>query len=214
MSAYTRRKRWLAEACIGLIASVLAASTGFAQSPPVQMCSENPTALACSAVRGDRSEGWVPQTRSEVMAQHGMVSTVQPLAAMAGARILMQGGNAIDAAVATAAALNVTYPANVGIGGDLFAIIYIAKEKKIYQLNASGIAPSGLTLAHMNSLGYASNPARFGPGSGMPSGGILTVTVPGSIWGWQEVLDKFGTKTFKEVLQPAVDYAANGFPVR
>jgi gamma-glutamyltranspeptidase/glutathione hydrolase len=213
MSAYTRRKRWLSEACIGLLASVLAVSTGFAQSPPVQMCSENPTAPACSAVRGDRSEGWVPQTRSEVMAQHGMVSTVQPLAAMAGARILMEGGNAIDAAVATAAALNVTYPANVGMGGDLFAIIYIAKEHKIYQLNASGISPSGETLAHLNALGYQWNPKNFGPGSGMPSGGILTVTVPGSLWGWQEVLDKFGTMKFRQVLQPAVDYADNGFPI-
>jgi gamma-glutamyltranspeptidase/glutathione hydrolase len=147
------------------------------------------------------------------MAQHGMVSTVQPLAAMAGARILMQGGNAIDAAVATAAALNVTYPANVGIGGDLFAIIYIAKEKKIYQLNASGIAPSGETLAHLNALGYQWNSANWGPGSGMPSGGILTVTTPGSLWGWQEVLDRFGTMNFKKVLQPAIDYAENGFPI-
>jgi gamma-glutamyltranspeptidase / glutathione hydrolase len=184
-----------------------------ADSPPVRMCSESPSAPACAAVRGDRSEGWVPQSRSEVMVQHGLVSTVQPLAAMAGARILMQGGNAIDAAVATAAALNVTYPANVGIGGDLFAIIYIAKEHKIYQLNASGKAPSGETLAHLNALGYKWNPANWGPGSGMPSGGILTVTVPGSLWGWQEALDRFGTMTFKKVLQPAIDYAENGFPI-
>ena len=106
-----------------------------------------------------------------------------------------------------------SYPANMGIGGDLFAIIYVAKEKKVYQLNASGIAPSGLTLARMNSLGYKAHPANFGPGSGMPSGGILTVTVPGSLWGWQEVLTRFGTKTFKEVLQPAIDYAEQGFPV-
>jgi len=147
------------------------------------------------------------------MARNGIVSTVQPLAAQAGLRILQQGGNAIDAAVATAAALNVVYPANTGIGGDLFAIIYVAKEKKIYQINASGIAPSGLTLARMNSLGYKAHPANFGPGSGMPSGGILTVTVPGSLWGWQEVLTRFGTKTFKEVLQPAIDYAEQGFPV-
>jgi len=155
----------------------------------------------------------VPQTRSEVMARNGMVTTVQPLAAMAGARILMQGGNAIDAAVATAATLNVTFPPNVGIAGDLFVIIYIAKENKLYQLNASGIAPSGLSLARMNSLGYKWNPANYGPGSGMPSGGILTVTVPGSLWGWEEVLNRFGTMTFKEVLDPAIDYAENGFAV-
>jgi len=146
------------------------------------------------------------------MARHGMVSTVQPLAAMAGLRILMQGGNAIDAAVATAAALNVVYPANVGIAGDLFTIIYIARENRIYQLNASGIAPTGLTLEHMNSLGYQWNGSPA-PGAGMPSGGILTVTVPGSLWGWQEVLDRFGTLSFREVLEPAIDYAENGFPV-
>src|SRR2546421_727888 len=188
-------------------------NVAFADAPPVRMCSESPSTPACAAVRGDRSEGWVPQSRSEVMVRHGGVSTVQPLAARAGARILMQGGNAIDAAVATAAALNVTYPANVGIGGDLFAIIYIAKQHKIYQLNASGKAPSGETLAHLNALGYQWNPANWGPGSGMPSGGILTVTVPGSLWGWQEVLDRFGTMTFQKVLQPAIDYAQNGFPI-
>jgi gamma-glutamyltranspeptidase/glutathione hydrolase len=197
----------------GAACGLSAVTTARADSPPVQMCSESPSAPSCTAVRGDRSEGWVPQTRSEVMAQHGMVSTVQPLAAMAGARILMKGGNAIDAAVATAAALNVTYPANVGIGGDLFAIIYIAKEKKIYQLNASGIAPSGETLAHLNALGYHWKSANWGPGSGMPSGGILTVTTPGSLWGWQEVLDRFGSMSFKQVLQPAVEYAENGFPI-
>lgn len=198
-----------------LLTAVVLASTTFAlaQSLPVQMCTEAPTPPWCSAVRGDRAEGWVPQTRSEVMARNGMVTTVQPLAAMAGARILMQGGNAIDAAVATAATLNVTFPPNVGIAGDLFVIIYIAKENKLYQLNASGIAPSGLSLARMNSLGYNWNPANFAPGSGMPSGGILTVTVPGSLWGWEEVLNRFGTMTFKEILDPAIDYAENGFAI-
>src|SRR5580765_7500285 len=112
-------------------------------SGQVQMCIGS-SAPACQAVRGDRSEGWLPQTRSEVMARNGIVSTVQPLAAQAGLRILQQGGNAIDAAVATAAMLNVVFPQNVGIGGDLFALIYVAKEKKVYQLNASGIAPAGL----------------------------------------------------------------------
>ena len=181
-------------------------------SGQVQMCLGS-SAPACQAVRGDRSEGWLPQTRSEVMARNGMVTTVQPLASQAGLRILQQGGNAIDAAVAAAAALNVTYPANTGIGGDLFALIYVAKEKKVYQLNASGISPRGLTLAAMNGLGYAANAATFGPGSGMPAGGILTVTVPGSLWGWQEVLTRFGTRTFKDVLQPAIDYADQGFPI-
>jgi gamma-glutamyltranspeptidase/glutathione hydrolase len=192
---------------------LLNSGVAVAQSPPVQMCTEAPTPPWCSAVRGDRAEGWVPQTRSEVMARNGMVTTVQPLAAMAGARILMQGGNAIDAAVAAAATLNVTFPPNVGIAGDLFVMIYVAKENKLYQLNASGIAPSGLSLVRMNSLGYKWNPANFAPGSGMPSGGVLTVTVPGSLWGWEEVLNRFGTMTFKEVLDPAIDYAENGFAI-
>jgi len=130
--------------------------------PLVQVCTDKSTP-ACAAVRGDRSEGWLQQTRSEVMARNGIVTTVQPLAAQAGLRILQEGGNAIDAAVASAAMLNVVYPANTGIGGDLFAMIYVAKEKKVYQLNASGIMPSGATLAHMNELGYKADPKNGGP---------------------------------------------------
>jgi len=208
MKRWRTRFSWLA---LGMV--VLASRFVLAQAPLARICGEANKAPACQAVRGDRSEGWLQQTRSEVMARNGIVSTVQPLAAQAGLRILQQGGNAIDAAVATAAMLNVTFPGNVGIGGDLFALIYVAKEKKVYQLNASGIAPAGLTLERMQSLGYKANPANFGPGSGMPSGGILTVTVPGSLWGWQEALTRFGTKTFKDVLQPAIDYADQGFPV-
>jgi gamma-glutamyltranspeptidase / glutathione hydrolase len=141
-----------------------------------------------------------------------MVATSQPLAAQAGLEILKKGGNAIDAAVATSAMLSLVEPMNVGPAGDLFAIIYIAKENKLYTLNSSGKAPSGQTLARMNSLGYTWNPRNSGPGSGMPSG-ILSVTVPGSVWGWDEVLHRFGTMTFKETLQPAIEYAESGFPV-
>jgi gamma-glutamyltranspeptidase/glutathione hydrolase len=100
-----------------------------------------------------------------------------------------------------------------GVAGDLFAIIYIAKEKKLYVLDASGTAPSGATVERFASLGHRANPANWGPGSGMPYFGILPVTVPGSAWGWEEVLKRFGKLTFKEVLQPAIDYAENGFPV-
>ena len=184
-----------------------------AQAPKMQSCESTPAPAFCSAVRGARSEGWPAQSRSEVMAQHGMVVASQPLAAQAGLQILQHGGNAIDAAVATAAVLNVTEPMMVGIGGDLFAIIYIAKEHKIYVLNASGMAPSGATVDRFNKLGYAWNPKNWGPGSGMPSAGILPVTVPGTVWGWQSVLKRFGHLTFKEVLEPAVDYAQNGFAI-
>jgi gamma-glutamyltranspeptidase/glutathione hydrolase len=176
-------------------------------------CSGAHPAPACSAVRGDRTEGWLPQTRSEVMARNGLVATSEPLAAQAGLDILRRGGNAVDAAVATAAVLNLIEPMNEGMGGDLFAIIYTAKDKKLHVLNASGMAASGQTVAFMNSKGYRADPGNWGPGSGMPKAGILTATVPGAVWGWQEVLDKFGTMTFKQVLEPAATYASQGVPL-
>ena len=154
-----------------------AALTVIAQSVPVMSsCGSVPKPAFCEAVRGDRAEGWTEQTRSEVMAPHGIVAASQPLAAQAGLRILQQGGNAIDAAVATAAVLNVVEPMMVGVGGDLFTLIYSAREHKLFVLNASGIAPTGATLAHFNELGYRANAANWGPGSGMPPGGILPVT--------------------------------------
>jgi gamma-glutamyltranspeptidase/glutathione hydrolase len=153
------------------------------------------------------------QSRSEVMARNGVVTTSQPLAAQAGLDILRKGGNAIDAAVATAAVLSIVEPLNVGPAGDMFAIIYIAKENKLYALDASGMAPSGMTVARMKELGYEWDPKNWGPGSGMPGFGILPVTVPGAAWGWDEVQRKFGALTFKETLQPAIDYAENGFAV-
>ena len=127
--------------------------------------------------------------------------------------MLKQGGNAVDAAVATAAVLSVVEPMNVGIGGDLFAIVYIAKEHKLYALNASGMAPTGATPKHFAELGYRADPANWGPGSGMPSGGILPVTVPGSVWGWDAILKRFGTMDFQQVLAPAEAYAREGFPM-
>jgi len=203
-----------------ICALAIAAASGsashiVAQSPaasPIQSCDAKPAPAWCAAVTGDRSEGWKSQHRSEVMARNGMVATSQPLAAQAGLEILKKGGNAIDAAVATSAMLSLVEPMNVGPAGDLFTIIYVAKENKLYTLNSSGKAPSGQTLARMNSLGYTWNPRNSGPGSGMPSG-ILSVTVPGSVWGWDEVLHRFGTMTFKETLQPAIEYAESGFPV-
>jgi gamma-glutamyltranspeptidase/glutathione hydrolase len=197
-----------------LLAAVCGRGNLVAQaSLEMQPCEHSPQPPFCSAVRGARAEGWPAQSRSEVMAQHGMVVTSQPLAAQVGLQILQHGGNAIDAAVATAAALNVMEPMMVGMGGDLFAVIYIAKERKIYVLNASGTAPTGATLERFNGLGYRWDPRNWGPGSGMPPYGILPVTVPGALWGWQAVLKRFGKLTFTEVLEPAAQYAQHGFPV-
>jgi gamma-glutamyltranspeptidase / glutathione hydrolase len=193
---------------------ILAVSTAWAQAPPPNaLCGVTPQPAFCSAVRGARAEGWPAQSRSEVMAQHGIVVTSQPLAAQAGLQVLRRGGNAIDAAVATAGVLSLVEPMMVGVGSDLFAVIYIAKERKIYVLNASGTAPTGATVERFNKLGYRWNPKDWGPMSGMPMYGILPVTVPGAVWGWQAALKRFGTLTFKEVLEPAASYAQNGFPV-
>ncbi len=198
---------------LAALALVAGASPAWAQTPPLSACNTEPKAAACSAVRGDRADGWAAQSRAEVMAPHAMVTTSQPLAAQAGLQMMKNGGNAIDAAVTAAAVLNLVEPMNTGVAGDLFAIIYVAKEKKVYTLNASGMAPSGATLEHYNSLGYHWDSNNWGPGSGMPRFGILSVTVPGSAWGWDEVLRRFGKKSFKETLQPAIDYAENGFPI-
>src|SRR5882757_5186353 len=97
------------------------------------------------AVPGSRAQGWLSQGRSEVLARHGMVATSDPLAAEAGLEILRQGGNAIDAAVATGAVLDVTSQNDTGIGGDLFALVWVAKDKKLYALNSGGWAPAGWT---------------------------------------------------------------------
>ena len=102
----------------------------------------------------------------------------------------------------TAAVLNLIEPMNVGMGGDLFAIIYTAKDHKLHVLNASGKAPSGETIAFMNSKGYVRDPANWGPGSGMVQRGILAATVPGAAWGWQEVLDKYGTRPSRRCWSP------------
>jgi gamma-glutamyltranspeptidase / glutathione hydrolase len=204
----------LSVARVMLLTTVAAGASALlgAQSP-VLSCNAAPKPAWCTAVPGERTQGWLAQRRSEVMARNGVVATSQPLAAQVGVDILKKGGNAIDAAVATAAVLSVVEPMNVGPGGDLFLIVYVARERKLYALNASGKAPSGQTLARMNGLGYQWDAKDWGPGSGMPARGILTVTVPGAVWGWEEALRRFGTMTFKETLQPAIDYAEQGFAV-
>src|SRR5580692_7449418 len=177
--------KWFAGGFAGALL-ILAASQTLAADLASSICSSASGAANppfCHAVRGDRAEGWMAQGRSEVMARNGMVTTSQPLAAEAGLEILRKGGNAVDAAVATAAVLNLMEPMNEGLAGDLFAIIYTAKDHKLHVLNASGMAASGQTLAFMNAHGYKFDPKNDGPGSGMARG-VLSVTVPGAAWGW------------------------------
>lgn len=193
--------------------ALLLATPAFGEAPTLSACDGSAAAPACTSVRGSRAEGWGPQSRAEVFARHGLVATSQPLAAQAGLQVLKKGGNAIDAAVAAAAVLSVVEPMNVGPGGDLFAIVYIAKEHKLHVLNASGMAPTGASPQRFSSLGYVADPANWGTGSGMPTHGILPVTVPGAVWGWNAVLQRYGTLSLGEVLQPAIDYADEGFPV-
>ena len=194
---------------LALLSLLLASAPLNAQSTlTLSTCNAQPGAAlppACSAVRGDRAEGWFAQSRSEIMASNGMVSTSHPLAAQAGLRILQQGGNAIDAAIATAAVLNVVEPESAGIDGDMFAIVYVAKEHRLIGINASGWAATGVTPARLKAQGYDA-------ATGMPEFGILTVDVPGAVEGWDQLLRRAGTMDFKKVLQPAVELAEQGFP--
>jgi len=151
----------------------------------------------------DRIVGAQHATRSEVMAQNGMVATSHPLATQIGLDILKKGGTAIDAAIAANAALGLMEPTGCGVGGDLFAIVWDAKTKKLYGLNASGRSPKGLTLEEFKKRGLDRIPA-LGP---------LPVSVPGAIDGWFELHGKFGSLPMEELLSPAISYAENGFPL-
>src|ERR687889_287668 len=132
-----------AVAAIILIALCTVGTQGQSKNPFGIPSAETPQpGSAIKAVPGSRAQGWLSQGRSEVLARHGMVATSDSLAAEAGLEILRQGGNAIDAAVATAAVLDVTSQNDTGIGGDLFALVYSAKDKKIYALNSTGLAPA------------------------------------------------------------------------
>jgi len=143
------------------------------------------------------------QARSMVISKNGIVAAESPLAAQAGVRILESGGNAVDAAIATNAMMGVVEPMMNGIGGDLFAIVYDAKAKKLYGLNASGWAPKGLTIEFLHKQGLRE----------MPQAGINSVTVPGMVDGWQKLSEKFGRKKLAEDLSAAIATARNGFPV-
>jgi gamma-glutamyltranspeptidase/glutathione hydrolase len=137
------------------------------------------------------------------MGTHGMVAASQPLATLSGYKILSKGGNAIDAAVAMISTLSVVEPYNVGLGGDAFALIYLAKEKRLIGMNASGRAPYLATLAEFKNRGLNEIPER----------GILAVTVPGALHGWNQALERYGTMKPSDVFGDAIGYAENGFPV-
>mgnify|MGYP005834527201 CR=1 FL=1 len=144
--------------------------------------------------------------RSAVMARRGAVATSQPLAAQAGLQTLIQGGNAVDAAVAAAAALNVLEPMSTGIGGDMFALIWDSQRKRAVALNGSGRAPAAANAADVRKKRYRAIPAS-GPHV------AFSVSTPGAVHGWQTALERFGRMTLREVLAPAIDYALDGYAV-
>ena len=141
--------------------------------------------------------------RSVVRSQHAMVASSQPLASQVGLEVLKRGGNAVDAAIAMAAMLNVTEPMMTGIGGDAFMLVYWSKTNELKGLNASGRAPAALTLDHFAKTNTTQ----------MPEFGMESITVPGAFDGWVTLLEKYGTMKLADLLRPAIECAENGFPV-
>ncbi|MDO8540866.1 MAG: gamma-glutamyltransferase [Opitutaceae bacterium] len=172
--------------------SVLATIVGLTQGLPAQI---------------DRVTGKSFATRSEVIAPHGMVCTSHPLATQIGLDVLKAGGSAVDAAIAANAALGLMEPVNSGPGGDLFAIVYEAKTKKLHGLNASGRSPLGLSFEQLKA-----ELARLGA-TRIPTLGMLSISVPGAVDGWFELHAKFGRRPMREILAPTIRYAEEGFPV-
>ena len=154
--------------------------------------------LCCFAAAEDRSHA-----RSMVITKYGIVATSHTLASAAGAQVLARGGSAADAAIAANAVLGVTEPMMNGIGGDLFALYWDAKSGTLYGLNSSGWAPQGLTIAHIKARDATK----------MPYLGIDSVTVPGAVAGWDQLRRRFGRLPWKEIFQPAIFYARQGYPV-
>lgn len=151
----------------------------------------------------DRLTGRNFATRSEVIAANGMVASSHPLATQIGLDILKNGGTAVDAAIGVNAALGLMEPTGSGIGGDLFAIVWDAKTKKLHGINASGRSPKSLTLEHFREKNIETIPAT----------GPLPVSVPGCVDGWFELHSKFGKMPMTEILAPSIKYAEEGFPV-
>jgi len=141
--------------------------------------------------------------RSPVYAPHGVIATSQPLASAAGLAVLQRGGNAIDAAVTAAAVLNLVEPHMTGIGGDMFALLWSAKEQRLVGLNASGRAGAGMTREILLQRGHRE----------VPSDGAEPITVPGALSGWAALLDRYGTITLAQALEPAIRLAEEGFAV-
>ncbi|MFM7056061.1 MAG: gamma-glutamyltransferase [Planctomycetota bacterium] len=152
---------------------------------------------------GDRPAGRPFATRSEVIARHGMAATSQPLATLTAVEILKAGGSAVDAAIAANAVLALTEPTGCGIGGDLFAIVWDGKQRRLHGLNASGRSPSALNRAEFTRRGLTR----------IPSLGVLPISVPGCVDGWFELHAKFGKLPFSRLMEPAVRYAREGFAV-
>ena len=151
----------------------------------------------------DRITGEQFASRSEVIGQNGMIATSHPLATQIGLDILKKGGTAIDAAISANIALGLMEPTGNGIGGDLFAIVWDAKDKKLYGLNASGPAPKSITLDYFKEQNLKK----------IPSYGPLPVTVPGAVDGWVKLHERFGNQEFKSLFEPTISYARDGFPV-
>jgi gamma-glutamyltranspeptidase/glutathione hydrolase len=201
----TRNRHQVRTIVAGAALLVAWVAVGIAQSPNPfgRPSADKPQPGAgITAVPGSRAQGWLAQGRSEVLARHGIVATSDPLASQAGLEILRNGGNAIDAAVAAAAVLDVTSQNDTGIGGDLFAIIWSAKDKKLYALNSAGWAPAGWTPDFFTNRLKATR---------VPGNGVNAATVPGAISGYDAMLKRFGSVTFKEAFERAARIAEEGW---
>ncbi len=159
--------------------------------------------FSLATVAADRLTDRGFASRSEVLAQHAMAATSQPLATQIALDIMKAGGTAVDAAIAANAALGLMEPTGSGVGGDLFAIVWDVKTKKLYGYNGSGRSPAALTLAEFQRRKLTE----------VPSYGALPVTVPGAVDAWFALHDRFGKLPMRDILQPAIDYARDGFPV-
>ena len=207
--ARKRVARWWRSSAVGVtLLMVLVGSAAFASSDGasptpfgIPTAAIPDPAASITAVRGDRQWFWLDQTRSEVLARHGLVATSQPLAAEAGLEMLKQGGNAADAAVAAAAMLGLVEPESAGIGGDMEALYYSATTHRLYGLNAAGWAPASATPDFYRKNGMDS----------VPDYGVFSASVPGTVDGWSRFLRRFGRMSLGHVLQPSIEAATQGF---